>query len=278
MVWADLKSRDLPSPNVIIPYGHRDYQLIDLWLPADKGPHPVVIMVHGGCWQKSIADRTLMNYAASSLREAGLAVWNIEYPGVDEDGGGYPGTFNNVAKAANFMHSFCHVYHLDMGRVAGFGHSAGGHLMTWYAASPNLSVQSQISCRREICMRGVINSGGLADLKASESVTLSSCLADIKPLLTGPPTRDRPDPLSDTSSDRLLPTDVKIVSINGDKDEIAPPHLGESFTANAKAKGNDAEFHNIPHEGHVELISPGTKSFTKQLEILIGMLAVNCSS
>ena len=59
-------------------------------------------MVHGGCWQTEIADRTIMNWVADDLRRRGIAVWNIDYRGVDR-GGGYPGTFQDVAAAADAL-------------------------------------------------------------------------------------------------------------------------------------------------------------------------------
>ncbi|MEL6758158.1 MAG: hypothetical protein AAFP81_17135, partial [Pseudomonadota bacterium] len=95
--WGDLLSQDKPTPSTSIQIGEGETDIVDLWIPETPGPHPVVLMVHGGCWQKSVADRTLMNYAAEDLRQRGLAVWNIEYRGVDEDGGGYPGTYLDVA-------------------------------------------------------------------------------------------------------------------------------------------------------------------------------------
>lgn len=36
---------------------------------------------------------------AQNLDEEGFAVWNIEYRRLGQDGGGYPGTFRDVANA-----------------------------------------------------------------------------------------------------------------------------------------------------------------------------------
>lgn len=274
MSWGDLTSRPKPDPTATVTYGVGETDIIDLWIPDGDGPHPVVIMVHGGCWQKSIADRTLMDYAAEDLRQSGMAVWNIEYRGVDEPGGGYPGTFTDVSRAVDLLPNYAQQFSLDIDRIAGFGHSAGGHLITWLAGRQNLPEQSALYSDPTIQIIGVVNSGGLADLDVSTPHTLPGCLASIKDQLTGSPNEARPDVLSETSSDRLLPTGAVIHSVNGARDKIAPPILGEGFTAKASAAGDIAYTHIIDGEGHVELIAPGSAAFDKQKEILKDLLGV----
>lgn len=275
MSWSDLTNRPKAEPTAAVRIGDGQTDIVDVWLPKGEGPHPVVLMVHGGCWQKSIADRTLMNYAAEALRQEGLAVWNIEYRGVDEEGGGYPGTYLDVAQAADALRDYAEEFNLDLTRVAGYGHSAGGHLVTWLAGRKNLPEESVLSGGNPLQMQGVVNSGGLADLKASEPLTQPSCLADIKDTLIGPATEKRPDPLSDTSSDRLLPTGLTLYSVNGERDRIAPPALGKGFTAKAKQSGDKAEAFIIPNEAHVELISPGTAAFKEEVRLLKMILREN---
>lgn len=272
MTWPDLLARDRPEPSVQIKTGPADTDTVDLWMPETKGPHPVVLMVHGGCWQKSIADRTLMNYAAEDLRRRDIAVWNIEYRGVDEEGGGYPGTFLDVASAADALADHAEAYDLDLDRVAAFGHSAGGHLALWYAARDKIADTSPLFGTPKIKLKGVLNSGGLADLQASAPVTQAGCLADILNQLTGPASDQRPDVFSDTSPSELLPFGVRQVSVNGADDAIAPPALGEAYTAKARASGDVADAITIPSSGHVELIAPHTAAFERQAEILIEML------
>lgn len=103
MSWPDLLDRPRPAPTRTIAYGADKLQVVDLWLPAGKAPHPVVLMIHGGCWLTDVADRTIMNWIADDLAKRGIAVWNIEYRGVDRAGGGYPGTFEDVAAAADLL-------------------------------------------------------------------------------------------------------------------------------------------------------------------------------
>jgi pimeloyl-ACP methyl ester carboxylesterase len=134
MTWPDLLERPRPEPNETIGYGTDALQVADLWLPAGHGPHPTVLMVHGGCWQTEIADRRIMNWIAEDLRKRGIAVWNIDYRGVDREGGGYPGTFLDAAAAADALRDAAPRYNLDIDQIVAVGHSAGGHLALWLAA------------------------------------------------------------------------------------------------------------------------------------------------
>jgi acetyl esterase/lipase len=274
LTWDDLLSRPKVSPTRSIQWGPGATDVADLWLPESAGPHPVVLMVHGGCWQKAIADRTLMNWAADDLRKQGVAVWNIEYRGADEAGGGYPGTFLDVANAADALRASAAQYSLDLSRVAAFGHSAGGHLALWIAARHKLPASSPMRMEDPLKLVGVVNSGGLADLKASVSVTQRSCLADIYTQLVGDISSTRAEVLSDTSPAEMLPLKVRQVSINGHDDSIAPPLLGEGYTRRAKAAGDSADVVVILNTGHVELVSPGSEAWDMEVATLKSMLGV----
>src|SRR5688500_17760395 len=144
MAWPDLLERPRPAPTATLHYGEDPLQVADLWLPEGDGPHPTVLMVHGGCWQSDIADRSIMNWIADDLRRRGLAVWNIDYRGVDRAGGGYPGTFLDAAAAADALRDHASRYRLDLNRLVAAGHSAGGHLALWLAARPRLPHDSPL--------------------------------------------------------------------------------------------------------------------------------------
>jgi acetyl esterase/lipase len=270
MTWPDLMGRPKPEPTLHVSYGWRAQQRGTLWLPEGSGLAPVVLMIHGGCWQKSIADLSLMNWAAEDLRKRGFAVWNIEYRGVDEPEGGYPGTFEDVYAGTEKLRDLAPVYKLDLNRVVAFGHSAGGHLAMWVAARPNLPLGSKLRWDHgePLKIRGVVNSGGLADLAASAPVTQADCLASIMDKLTGKPDGSRPNVLAETSPAEMLPLRVKQVSVNGANDRIAPPVLGEGWTKKAKAAGDDATVVIVPDTGHVELIAPGTAAFEAEAKII----------
>jgi acetyl esterase/lipase len=138
MDWPDLLARPHPQATKRIAYGADPLQYADLWLPEGKGPFPTVLMIHGGCWLSGIAEADIMDYAAGALRDRGIAVWNIDYRGVDRPGGGYPGTFADVAAASDALRDQAARYNLSLDRLVAFGHSAGGHLALWSAARANL--------------------------------------------------------------------------------------------------------------------------------------------
>jgi acetyl esterase/lipase len=274
MNWGDLLGRPLPQPDMTVTTGPGATDLVDVWLPEGEGPFPTVLMIHGGCWQKEIADRTLMNYAASALRDEGMAVWNIEYRGVDEAGGGYPGTFLDVARAVDALTEQGPALGLDTSNVVATGHSAGGHLTLWAAARPNISEDSPLVSEAPFVPKAVVNVGGLADLEASAPVTQAGCLADIMDVLTGAPSEARTDVFSDTSPAALLPLGVPQISVNGTRDRIAPPELGQGYTAKATEAGDTSEYVEVPG-GHVELVAPGTPAFDTQIEILKSLLGLD---
>jgi acetyl esterase/lipase len=143
MAWPDLLERPRPQPDSTINYGADPLQVVDLWLPDGDGPHPTVLMVHGGCWQTDTADRTIMNWIADDLRRRGIAVWNIDYRGVDRPGGGYPGTFLDAAAAADALRDHAGRFNLDIDPLVAIGHSAGGHLALWLGARPYVNQRTR---------------------------------------------------------------------------------------------------------------------------------------
>jgi len=255
LTWDDLSARPQPKPDATIAYGDDEMQKVDIWVPAGQGPFPTVLMVHGGCWTTSIADRSLMNWIAGDLRARGIAVWNIDYRGVDRTGGGYPGTFLDAGAAADALAEHAARFHLDTGRIVAVGHSAGGHLALWLAARPKLPGHSALRTTRPLPIAHVISLGGLPDLEATAASPDNGCGIDVVPQLVGAP-GSRPDVYADTSIPRLLPIGVPQDLVNGREDRIIPARLGTGYEAQARRAGDTVALHVVPATGHVELVTP----------------------
>ena len=258
LTWPDLVSRPRPKPDATITYGPDPYQKVDLWRPAGRGPHRVVVMVHGGCWETAIADRTLMDWIADDLRRDGIAVWNIDYRGVDRPGGGYPGTFADAGKAADQLLAHHADHNLDTRRIVAIGHSAGGHLALWLAARPRLPADSALRTPAPLPIAHVVCLGGLPDLEATAASPDNGCGTAVVPRLVG---TDRADPYVDTSIPRLLPLGVPHDLVNGREDRIIPYRFATYYLARATAAGDSVTLHTVPETGHVELVAPETPAW-----------------
>ncbi|HVF94349.1 MAG TPA: alpha/beta hydrolase [Sphingomonas sp.] len=270
LTWPDLTKRARPEPSATIDYGPDALQKVDLWRPDGAGPFPVVVMVHGGCWQSSIADRRLMDWIADDLRRNGIAVWNIEYRGVDRPGGGYPGTFADVAAAADALGPAAKRYKLDLRRVVAVGHSAGGHLALWLAARGRLPAKSPLRSARPLAIRHAVSLGGLPDLAATATSPDNGCGTEVVARLVG---GDRADPYADTSIPRLLPLRVPHDLVNGREDKIIPFRMATDYVATAKAAGDEVALHTVPDTGHVELIAPETPAWATAKRLIADALA-----
>ncbi|WP_209308606.1 alpha/beta hydrolase [Sphingomonas corticis] len=268
LTWDDLTKRARPKADATVAFGPDQMQKVDVWLPRDRrGPHPVVLMVHGGCWQTSIADRSLMDWIAGDLRAAGVAVWNIDYRGVDRAGGGYPGTFADAAAAADLLRREGGRFDLDTHRVVAVGHSAGGHLALWLAARPRLPADSPLRTRDPLPIAHVVSLGGLPDLEATAASPDNGCGTDVVGKLTG-------GRFADTSVPRLLPLGVPQDLVNGREDRIIPLRLATDYAARATKAGDRTTLHLVPATGHVELVTPGTAAWKEAKRLALAALGV----
>ena len=266
LTWPDLTKRPRPEPDATVAYGPDAMHKVDVWVPAGAGPHPVVLMVHGGCWQTSIADRRLMDWIAADLRASGVAVWNIDYRGVDRAGGGYPGTFADAAKATDRLLEHAAEHRLDTRKVVAVGHSAGGHLALWLAARSRLPADSPLrTATAPLPIARIVSLGGLPDLEATANSADNGCGTEVVARLVG----DRPDPYRDTSVPRLLPLGVPQDLVNGREDRIIPFRMATDYLEASTKAGDPVQLHTVPSTGHVELVAPESAAWAQAKRIVL---------
>jgi acetyl esterase/lipase len=227
-------------------------------------------MLHGGCWRSDVARLTIMNYAAEDLRRRGFAVWNIEYRGADQPGGGYPGTFTDVAAGADKLSAVAGEYHLKADHVVAFGHSAGGHLALWLAARNRIEAGGPLAAEHPLPLAAVVSSGGLPDLQAVRAG--GYCGEGSVERLVGSASVGRPDIFADTSPAALGAGADREVLISGDQDPISPPALAKAYLAKMKARGARISAVTVSGAGHVELISPGSAAWAATVRTIERLL------
>src|SRR5262245_52572813 len=109
----------LPSrpPDHRVAYGSDSSQYGELRLPAGGGPHPIVVLIHGGCFKAAYATLRYMGAMADAVTSGGIATWNIEYRRVGQPGGGWPGTYLDVGQAVDYLRNLAPLHGLDTSRV-----------------------------------------------------------------------------------------------------------------------------------------------------------------
>ena len=257
MRWADFYARPFPKPQAKIAYGPGPQQFGELWLPDGPGPHPLVVLIHGGCWTKSVAKLDIMNPAAETLRKRGIAVWNLEYRGVDEPGGGYPGTFQDVADGLDGVRAFADEAELKLDRVVVVGHSAGGHLALWAAARRKIG-SGALASAHPLPIAAVVDIAGLPNLEADRE---TACGADPVDAMAGPARLG--GRYADTSPAHMLPLRTRQLVIHGADDTTVPLAVSEAYVRRAKDSGDRVELRVLPNAAHVEEIAPGTPGWDR---------------
>lgn len=126
----------MSAPDLTLPYADHASGIVDWHLPAEGSPEdgtPVLLVVHGGFWKVQY-DREHTREQAGALRDLGFAVATPEYRRVPGDGG-WPTTGEDVRAALDALPRMCAEIGFRPGPVTAVGHSAGGHLVLWLAAT-----------------------------------------------------------------------------------------------------------------------------------------------
>ena len=118
-------------------YGTGPSQFGELSLPGGSAVAPVVAIVHGGFWRTGFGVE-LGRPLAADLVNRGFAAVNVAYRRVgagDAGGGGWPQTGQDVAAAVDALATEGQRLaggRLNLSRVVGLGHSAGGQFVSRY--------------------------------------------------------------------------------------------------------------------------------------------------
>lgn len=260
MKLADYMALRGPAPNATVRYGDAPSQYAELFLPPGQGPFPVAVLVHGGCWTKEFGGIAQLRNLAGALAARGIASWNVEYRRVDEPGGGYPGTYQDMTAALDALAAQAANHPLDLRRLVAVGHSAGGQLVQWMAARERIPASSPLYAPRSLPVRHVVSLGGLADLRREQALIKSSCGRDLAEL-AGSPSGARPDVFSDTNAGDLLPNGGHTILVTGELDKIAPPRVAQEFAARARAAGDRAEVVILPGASHYDEVAASSASW-----------------
>lgn len=206
------------------------------WSAERLGPpsgSPLVVFIHGGFWRARWDASTIREIARRCATELGLSAWNLEYPRVGMEGGGWPGTGDAVRSA---VAAALDEAGADGRPVALVGHSAGGQLALWAAAElPSVAL--------------AVSLAGVCDLRAAYAQHLGD---DAVAELFGGREPTAAEYASASPVERL-PLGVPSLVIHGDSDTRVP--LSQSITFAGRAAG-ECTFVQLRRAGHYDVIAP----------------------
>ena len=252
-------SRKARRPDRTLSYGPLPEHVVDVRLPPGDDPAPLVVVVHGGFWGAEW-DRAHTGPQSEALADTGYVVATVEYRRVGMAGGGWPGTFDDLALVADVVPDLVAA---ETGRVASpstgpvrpvvVGHSAGGHLALWQASRHRLPSSSTWHRSSPTPLAGVVALAGMGDLVDADARGLGDHAAGA--LLGGSAAR-HPDRYDLASPQRWLPLGVRTVLVHGAVDAAVPLECSRTYARKATAAGDDVALVELDGVGHFELIDP----------------------
>lgn len=254
---ADILSLPSSTPTTTFNYGNAPQEFADLRMPNGQGPFPVVILIHGGCWVSTFANLSIMAPLASAITEQlGVATLNIEYRAIDQTGGGWPGTFNDVSTAINYLSSIASTYNLDLTNVIVLGHSAGGHLALWSGASSNIDPSSPIYIPLNYPIKGIVDLAGPGSLESFYPYQDIMCKQPVLTEFLGGSPEEQPVKYHQASPIDLLPFKIQQVLIAGADDPNFPSAFGIQYQAAGRQAGDNVNYIEVDNASHFEPLSP----------------------
>lgn len=199
-------------PDAVVRYADHSDGVVDLHLPETPGPHPLVVLVHGGFWRQA-HDRRHVRPLARALVDLGHVVAVPEYRRVGplEPHGGWPATGDDVRAAYAALPGLLRGLDVEVSTTVLAGHSAGGQLALWLACQHAVPPPDR-----------VVALGPVADLRAGARARLGD--GAVHDLLGGGPEAvpvayDDADPMG--LLDRADPA-TALVMVHGTHDDVVP--------------------------------------------------------
>jgi acetyl esterase/lipase len=266
---SDILERPFPKFDKRVTYGPEPQHFAELRFPKGPGPSPLLMMIHGGFWQ-AVYDLNHTGLLCADLTTRNVVTCNLEYRRLGNQGGGWPGTFQDISVAADrTLEILLRDPRVDTSRTTVMGHSAGGHLALWLVSRHKVVRGSPLYVGRRSPISNAISLSGVPNLQLGWKQHLGNGV--VSKLMGGAP-EEFPDRYAAGSPVDLLPTGGRQVLLHGTADNIVPISQSESFVRRAKEVGNDTTFVKLDGVGHFELIDPESSAWRTVAETVLNLL------
>lgn len=239
-------------PTLKVAYGSASaLQYGELRVPPGKGPFPLAVIYHGGCWAGMGAPSNVAALA-SFLSRNGVATWTPSYRETGS-GGGWPNTFADWAQGLGYVQTLAASYPLDLKRITVMGHSAGATPVMWLPTGhkgDEVIKPDVPSVQAAVVIDGPMRVGDFVGVDA-----MICGKPVIAPMMGGTPAEVPAryamlDPLANK------PLVKRLLVIDGALPDPAPDLID-----GLKAQGIAVEVIRVSQDQHFNMLVPGTKDF-----------------
>lgn len=269
MTAEDIHKLPAVPPTLVEQYGPGPMQFGELRLPAGKGPFPVAIIIHGGCFTRSVESAKGTGPIATALAEKGVATWNIEYRALGDAGAGYPGTFQDFGAGADHVLQLATRYPLDLTRVIAVGHEAGASAAVFLATRFRLPRASDLRGPEPIKLRGVVAIDGSPDVTRFAGADAAMCGRPVVRDLLGGTEAEQPIRYREVSPSAWLPLGTRTYLISSSQG--LPLGSAEGFRDEAAAAGGAVEVFPVMGD-RFNVIAPGQPQWTEVETVIMKAL------
>lgn len=232
--------------------GDEDLKL-DLAVPPGPGPHPAVVLFHGGAWKggsRADLSRRIPDEDGKpgpswveAVAARGYVAASVQYRLAPKHK--FPAQLDDARAAVRFLRRNAATYGIDPDRIGAGGFSAGGHIALLLGLTdpddPPGGPSSRV--RAVVDFFGPTDVGRYAATPGIESAYIVPWLG--REARTDPAVYRRASPVSHVSAD-----DPPVLLVHGTADLIVPVIHSELLYDKLRAAGVTAEFVKVKGEGH----------------------------
>lgn len=210
----------------------------DVYLPVEPNGG-AVILVHGGGWIRGSKED--FSGQASAFANAGYVAFTPSYRLVTDESSRYPAAIDDVQQFVRWARNESERYGFDPERLAAFGHSAGGQLVSLLGTTDTRDPSQPLA--RSISSRV----GCVVSLSAPYDLLIEST-EDLQLLIEGfvaPELREEASPLF-----RVDDRSAQFLLFHGTRDALIPFEQATNFNFVVNDHGTESELVPLEGEGH----------------------------
>ena len=236
------------EPNVVYGVAEGENLVMDIYRCPTPGPHPALMMIHGGGW--AAGDKAGDRDGAVNLStKAGIVCFSINYRLAPKFK--YPAQVLDCARAVRWVRAHAAEYDVDPARIGAWGGSAGGHLSLMLgvmkpddfqtADDPNKAFSAKVQC--------VVDFFGPSDFSGTPVVSPGA--APIVANWIGAKPQGAPDKYAEAGPITHVTKEASpVLFVHGDADALVPLSQSEIMKAALDKAGVENELIVVKNGGH----------------------------